>query len=223
MRENHACRNAGPRVGASQPRTGRSRIYSAKAFSGLCGQERLLRPNREGTFAVPAIPAADTIWAAETTMQPTSRRSFLGWVVAIAIITVLPSALNLPPGMVRTRSTASHSVRAKSGTRWNASLPGSRTQRASKCRGVLSHAAATPTRHRFIAVDDGTHTLVHVDENNPARNWSVATGYVMDMQLVGQDREGRIVWRYGRPHASFVEVVVLDGISGQGLPTASEQ
>jgi len=33
--------------------------------------------------------------------------------------------MNLPPGMVRTRSTASHSFRAKSGTRWNASLPGS--------------------------------------------------------------------------------------------------
>jgi hypothetical protein len=49
-------------------------------------------------------------------------------------------------------------------------------------------AAATPTRHRFVAVDDGTHTLVHVDESNPARNWSVATGFVMDMQLVGEDR-----------------------------------
>jgi hypothetical protein len=77
-------------------------------------------------------------------MQSTSRRSFLGWVVATAIITLVPSAI------------------------W--------------------HAAAAPTRHRFIAVDDGTHTLVHVDENDPARNWSVATGYVMDMQLVGQDR-----------------------------------
>ena len=41
---------------------------------------------------------------------------------------------------------------------------------------VRCHAAATPTRHRFVAVDDGTHTLVHVDENDPARNWSVATG-----------------------------------------------
>jgi hypothetical protein len=49
-------------------------------------------------------------------------------------------------------------------------------------------AGAAPTRHRFLAVDDGTHTLVHVDENDPARNWSVATGYVMDMQLIGPDR-----------------------------------
>jgi len=41
--------------------------------------------------------------------------------------------------------------------------------------------------------------------------------------LVEYDREGRIVWRYGRPHASFVEVIVLDGISKHGLPTAAEQ
>jgi hypothetical protein len=77
-------------------------------------------------------------------MQSTSRRSFLAWVVATAIVTLVPSA------------------------RYN--------------------ATAAPTGHRFLAVDDGTHTLVHVDENDPARNWSVATGYVMDMQLVGQDR-----------------------------------
>ena len=101
-------------------------------------------PNRDPTFAVPATSAADTISPPETIMQPTSRRSLLGWVAATAIITLLPSA--------------------------------------------LCHAAATPMRHRFLAVDDGTHTLVHVDESDPARNWSVATGYVMDMQLVGQDR-----------------------------------
>jgi hypothetical protein len=41
--------------------------------------------------------------------------------------------------------------------------------------------------------------------------------------LVEYDREGRIVWRYGRPHASFVEVIVLDGIREHGLPTAAEQ
>ena len=76
-------------------------------------------------------------------MEP-SRRSFLGWVVATAIIALLPSA--------------------------------------------ACSAAAPPARHRFLAVDDGTHTLVHVDENDPRRNWSVATGYVMDMQRVGQDR-----------------------------------
>ena len=80
-------------------------------------------------------------------MQPISRPNFLAWVVATAIITLLPSAL---------------------------------------CQTAV--AAAAPTGHRFLAVDDGTHTLVHVDENDPARNWSVATGYVMDMQLVGQDR-----------------------------------
>src|ERR1035441_4079708 len=77
-------------------------------------------------------------------MQPTSRRSFFGCVVAAAIITLLSSA--------------------------------------------LGHAAATHVRHRFLAVDAGTHTLVHMEENGPAQNWSVATGYVMDMQLLGKDR-----------------------------------
>src|ERR1039458_3964591 len=76
-------------------------------------------------------------------MDP-SRSSFLGWLVATAIIALFPS--------------------------------------------TVCSAAAPPARHRFLAVDDGTHTLVHVDENDTARNWSVATGYVMDMQLIGPDR-----------------------------------
>jgi hypothetical protein len=32
--------------------------------------------------------------------------------------------------------------------------------------------------------------------------------------LVEFDRDNRIVWRYGRPHASFVEVVLLDQLEG---------
>ena len=63
---------------------------------------------------------------------------------------------NLPPRMVRTRSTASHLFWTKSGTRWNASLPGSGAQGASKCRGVLSPKAlvsaqvpSLPTRNEW--------------------------------------------------------------------------
>jgi len=41
--------------------------------------------------------------------------------------------------------------------------------------------------------------------------------------LVEYDHEGRIVWRYGRTHASFVEVIILDGLSDPALPAASEQ
>jgi len=110
----------------------------------LRGREWVLRPNRVTTFVMAALPAADTISPPEAIMQPSLYRSPFGWVVAIAIILLLP---------------------------------------ITRC-----HAAATPTRHRFVAVDDGTHTLVHVDENDPARNWSVATGFVMDMQLIGQGR-----------------------------------
>src|SRR5664279_1461207 len=46
--------------------------------------------------------------------------------------------LNLSSEMVRTRSTASHSFRAKSGTRWNASLPSSGAQGAPRLSGGLS-------------------------------------------------------------------------------------
>jgi hypothetical protein len=77
-------------------------------------------------------------------MQLASRRSLLGWIIATAVIALLPSG--------------------------------------------IGPVAAAPAWHRFLAVDDGTHTLVHVDETDPARNWSVVTGYVMDMQLVGPDR-----------------------------------
>jgi hypothetical protein len=55
-------------------------------------------------------------------------------------------------------------------------------------KNVAQSAGGLPVRHRFLAVDDGTHTLVHVDEKDPARNWTVATGYVMDMQLLASDR-----------------------------------
>jgi hypothetical protein len=54
--------------------------------------------------------------------------------------------------------------------------------------GAPCQAATALLRHRFLAVDDGTHTLVRVDQNNPARSWTVTTGYVMDMQLLGRDR-----------------------------------
>jgi hypothetical protein len=94
---------------------------------------------------VPAIPAVDTICSPEAFMQPTSRRSFLGRVIATSIIT-----LSANPNSNAT--------------------------------------ADAPPQHRFLAVDDGTHRLVHVDEKHPARNWSVATGYVMDLQLIGQNR-----------------------------------
>jgi hypothetical protein len=41
--------------------------------------------------------------------------------------------------------------------------------------------------------------------------------------LIEYDRDGKVVWRYRRPRASFVEVIVLDDIKGQALSTASEQ
>jgi hypothetical protein len=59
---------------------------------------------------------------------------------------------------------------------------------AAKSEPGSAAAAQGGVQHRFLAVDDGTHTLLLVDEKNPSRNWSVPTGYVMDLQLIAPDR-----------------------------------
>jgi len=54
---------------------------------------------------------------------------------------------------------------------------------------LCSQLPAAEIRHRFLAVDDGLLSLHHVDQTNPARNWTIKFGsYCMDMQLIGQDR-----------------------------------
>jgi hypothetical protein len=53
----------------------------------------------------------------------------------------------------------------------------------------VAQTNATEIRHRFLAVDDGTHTLHHVDQTDSAKNWRVPFGnYCMDMQLIGNGR-----------------------------------
>jgi hypothetical protein len=44
--------------------------------------------------------------------------------------------------------------------------------------------------HRFIAIDEGLGTLLHVDERQPARDWRVPIGFpqARDLQLVGNGR-----------------------------------
>ncbi len=71
-----------------------------------------------------------------------------------------------------------------------------RTSIAALCLTALASLAngaePAPTNaiaHRFLAVDDGLLSLHHVDQTNPARNWTVKFGsYCMDLQLIGQDR-----------------------------------
>lgn len=49
---------------------------------------------------------------------------------------------------------------------------------------------ASPIRHRFVAIDEGLGTLLHVDENQPSHDWIVPLGQpqARDMQLVGNHR-----------------------------------
>jgi hypothetical protein len=67
--------------------------------------------------------------------------------------------LNLSSEMVRTRSTASHSFRAKSGTRWNASLPSSGAQGGPRLSGGFSPRSSLAGRGRQTARSGGTGNM----------------------------------------------------------------
>ena len=51
-------------------------------------------------------------------------------------------------------------------------------------------AASTPIKHEFIAIDEGLVSLLHVDENDPKKDWIVPIPHRMprDLQLVGRGR-----------------------------------
>ena len=50
--------------------------------------------------------------------------------------------------------------------------------------------SGAPIKHDFLAIDEGLAHLLHVDENDPAKNWIVPTGHpqARDMQLIGGGR-----------------------------------
>ncbi len=45
-------------------------------------------------------------------------------------------------------------------------------------------------RHEFLAIDEGLAQLLHIDENDPSKDWIVPTGHpaARDMQLIGNGR-----------------------------------
>lgn len=49
---------------------------------------------------------------------------------------------------------------------------------------------AAPIKHEFIAIDEGRNNLLHVNENDPTKDWIVPIGksHPRDMQLVGGNR-----------------------------------
>jgi len=53
---------------------------------------------------------------------------------------------------------------------------------------LCSQFPAAEIRRRLLAVDDGTLTLHHVDQNDPSRNWKVPFGgCCIDLQLIGSE------------------------------------
>ena len=83
---------------------------------------------------------------------------------------------------------------------------------------AMASAAQPSIQHRFLAVDDGTHSLHYVDQADPARNWKVPSGgYCMDMQLIG---EGRVLLAIDDGYREFdiatgKELKVVKGLGGR--------
>ena len=57
-------------------------------------------------------------------------------------------------------------------------------------------------RHEFLAIDEGLGQLLHVDERDPSRDWTVPLGQpqVRDMQLIG---EGRLLISHHHGYSEF--------------------
>ena len=54
---------------------------------------------------------------------------------------------------------------------------------------ILMAAPGGEIRHRFLAVDESRHQLVHVDQANPAKNWTIVLpAKRRDVQLIGGGR-----------------------------------
>ncbi len=64
----------------------------------------------------------------------------------------------------------------------------SQPQSSTNSAPVVQASQAGHIWHRFLAIDDGTHTLAYVDEAEPARNWTTPLGHTMDMQLLDTNR-----------------------------------
>ncbi len=45
-------------------------------------------------------------------------------------------------------------------------------------------------QHRFLAIDEGLVQLLHIDERDPSKDWTVSIGHpaARDMQLIGGGR-----------------------------------
>ncbi len=91
--------------------------------------------------------------------------------------------------------------------------------------GVASLRAG-PIKHDFLAIDEGLAQLLHVDENDPTKNWIVRTGHpqARDLQLIGG---GRVLVGHDAGYTEFYiasgkvakDVAVFKGVtSARRLP-----
>ncbi|HVS51054.1 MAG TPA: hypothetical protein VHD62_01770 [Opitutaceae bacterium] len=81
---------------------------------------------------------------------------------------------------------------------------------------------AADLKHDLLIIDEGLAHLLHVDENNPAKNWIVPTGHpqARDMQLVGG---GRVLIGHDHGYSEFdiaTGKVVKEVASYKGVTSA---
>jgi hypothetical protein len=110
-------------------------------------------------------------------------------------------------------------IRLANGNTLVSSGPGARFLKELNPQGEAVHEI------RGDHLKEGSFTGFHLQQNGyvVVANW---LGHGPDHDgtvLIEYDREGKVVWRYSRPHASFVEVIVLDDIKRQALLMGSEQ
>jgi hypothetical protein len=87
---------------------------------------------------------------------------------------------------------------------------------------------ARSLQHKFIAIDEGHATLLHINERDQSKNWIVPIGHLVlanwqghgpgfgqsGIQLLEFNTEGGIVWHRSKADliSSLQGVLVLDGL-----------
>ena len=57
------------------------------------------------------------------------------------------------------------------------------------CFTIASVATAADIKHRWVCVDNGANRLIHVDQNDTSKNWSIAIpGGSRDLQLLDNEK-----------------------------------
>ena len=69
------------------------------------------------------------------------------------------------------------------------------------CFTIASVATAADIKHRWVCVDNGANRLLHVDQNNSSKNWSIPVpGGSRDLQLLS---DGKLLVSHGNGAAEY--------------------